>query len=59
MTETITLLRPHRRHACFAVVQCGDLWELRLLIDNVAVRKEAIPSSSAAALIDGVRGVHG
>jgi hypothetical protein len=56
MTETVTLLRPHLRNACFAVVQCGNLWKLRLLIDDMTVRQEAIPGSFAEALIETVRG---
>ena len=55
MTELITRLRPHVGHGCFAVVQRGDLWELQLLVDDVIVRQEPIPSSFAEALIEGVR----
>jgi hypothetical protein len=54
MTERITRLRPHVRHGCFAVVQCGNRWKLQLLVDDVIVRQEPIPSSFAEALLDGV-----
>jgi hypothetical protein len=56
MTESVTLLRPHMRNTCFAVVQCGNLWKLRLLIDDMTVRQEIIPGSFAEALIETVRG---
>lgn len=56
MTETVTWLRPHLRHERFAVVQCDNRWELRLFIDNVTVKQEAIPRLFAEALINGVRG---
>ena len=52
MSEPITLLRPHLPHKCFAVAHCGDVWELRLLVDNVVVRQEPIPGSFAEALIE-------
>lgn len=54
MTESVTMLRPHLRHECFAVVRCGDSWELCLLIGNVPVRREPIAPSFAHTLLESV-----
>jgi hypothetical protein len=50
--ESVTLLRRHKPRERFAVVRCGDCWELRLLVDSFTVRRESIPARFAESLVE-------
>jgi hypothetical protein len=52
VTESVTLLRRHMPNERFAVAKCGDLWELRLLVDGFTVSREPIPAAFAETLVE-------
>jgi hypothetical protein len=53
-TESVTLLPPHSARERFAVVQCEDHWELRLLVEGRIVRREPLPARFAETLVQAV-----